>query len=119
MDESRFVKLAQKYKKEYEKFGDDGRKIIVGDNYLDVDDRVYGNNVLLTSDAMVGTMMAGVITGSRIYCGLRTVGCYDIRLNSIGRASGFLEIECYFSRYDRGKYRVDGRFISPRADRTA
>ncbi len=65
MDESRFVKLAQKYKKEYEKFGDDGRKIIVGDNYLDVDDRVYGNNVLLTSDAMVGTMMAGVITGSR------------------------------------------------------
>ena len=37
----------------------------MGDNYLDVDDRVYGNNVLLTSDAMVGTMMAGVITGSR------------------------------------------------------
>lgn len=65
MDESKFAKFAQKYEKQYKELGDDGRKAIVGDNYLDINDRVYGNNVLLTADAMVGTMMAGVITGLR------------------------------------------------------
>ena len=65
MDESRFTKLAQKYEKQCKEFGDDGRDVIVGDNYLDINDRVYGNNVLLTSDAMTGTMIAGVIAGPR------------------------------------------------------
>lgn len=46
-------------------FGADGRKEIVGDNYLDIHDKRYGNNVLLTSDAAIGTMEAGIIAGKR------------------------------------------------------
>ena len=41
------------------------RKEIVGDNYLDINDRKYGNNVLLTSDAALGTMQAGIIGAKR------------------------------------------------------
>ena len=56
-------------KKDYEakvkQFGADGRKEIVGDNYLDINDCKYGNNVLLTADAAVGTMEAGVIAAKR------------------------------------------------------
>lgn len=42
-----------------------GRKEIVGDNYLDINDRKYGNHVLLTSDAALGTMQAGIIGAKR------------------------------------------------------
>ncbi|MFR7876667.1 MAG: S8 family serine peptidase [Butyricimonas paravirosa] len=51
--------------KKLEKEGSDGRKEIVGDNYLDINDDKYGNNVLLTSDAAIGTMQAGIIGAKR------------------------------------------------------
>ena len=41
------------------------RQRVVGDNYLDINDNVYGNNVLLTSDAAIGTMAAGIVGGKR------------------------------------------------------
>ena len=63
--ESRFTDGQQKYDRTYAKYGNDGRQAIVGDNYLDINDRVYGNNVLLTADAAIGTMIAGVIVGQR------------------------------------------------------
>ena len=47
------------------KFGTDHRKEIVGDDYLDFSDDKYGNNVLLTPDASVGTMKAGIIAAQR------------------------------------------------------
>ena len=53
------------YMKKLEKEGSDGRKEIVGDNYLDINDDKYGNNVLLTSDAAIGTMQAGIIGAKR------------------------------------------------------
>lgn len=53
------------YEAKVEKFGSDGRKEIVGDNYLDINDNKYGNNVLLTTDAAIGTMEAGIIAGKR------------------------------------------------------
>lgn len=37
----------------------------MGDNYLDINDDKYGNNVLLTSDAAIGTMQAGIIGAKR------------------------------------------------------
>ena len=46
-------------------FGADGRKDIIGDNYLDINDNKYGNNVLLTADAAIGTMEAGIIVAKR------------------------------------------------------
>ena len=56
-------------KKEYEakmkRFGSDGRKEIIGDDYLDIRDNKYGNNVLLTSESAIGTMEAGIIAGKR------------------------------------------------------
>lgn len=63
--ESRFTDGQKKYDRTYAKYGNDGRQTIVGDNYLDINDRVYGNNVLLTADAAIGTMIAGVIAGRR------------------------------------------------------
>lgn len=53
------------YERRVREFGADGRKEIVGDNYLDIRDNRYGNNVLLTSDAAIGTMEAGIIAGKR------------------------------------------------------
>lgn len=63
--ESRFTDGQKKYDQVYRKYGNDGRQIIVGDNYLDINDRVYGNNTLLTADAAIGTMIAGVVAGQR------------------------------------------------------
>lgn len=63
--EKRFADAEKKYELEYQKYGNDGREAIVGDNYLDINDTKYGNNVLLTADAMIGTMIAGVIAGPR------------------------------------------------------
>ena len=53
------------YEAKVKRFGADGRKEIVGDNYLDINDNHYGNNVLLTADAGIGTMEAGVIAAKR------------------------------------------------------
>lgn len=66
----RFVKTIVSHGKEtYEKtlaqMGNDGREDIVGDNYLDINDSKYGNNVLLTSEAATGTMQAGIVGGKR------------------------------------------------------
>lgn len=54
-----------KYERALENYGYDKRKEIVGDDYLNMQDDKYGNNVLLTSDAVVGTMLAGVVGGKR------------------------------------------------------
>lgn len=53
------------YEKEFQRSSSDGRKDIVGDNYLDINENKYGNNVLLTSEAATGTMQAGIIGGKR------------------------------------------------------
>lgn len=63
--ESYITDLKKKYNRTLEKYGFDGRQEIVGDNYLDINDNTYGNNVLLTADARIGTMIAGVIAGQR------------------------------------------------------
>lgn len=47
------------------RFGNDKRKEIVGDDYSDIRDNKYGNHVLLTADAAVGTMRAGIIAAAR------------------------------------------------------
>lgn len=56
-------------KAEYEKmlaqYATDNRKEIIGDDYLNIDDNKYGNNILLTSDAAVATLQAGVIAAKR------------------------------------------------------
>lgn len=53
------------YEAKLKEYGSDGRADIVGDNYLDITDDKYGNNVLLTADAALGTMCAGIIAGGR------------------------------------------------------
>ena len=63
--ESYITDLKKKYDRALERYGVDGRQEIVGDNYLDINDNKYGNNVLLTADAKIGTMIAGVIAGQR------------------------------------------------------
>lgn len=65
-----FVKTAvtrgkENYENTLKQYGSDGRKEIVGDNYLNINDNKYGNNVLLTSEAATGTMQAGIIGGKR------------------------------------------------------
>ena len=54
--------------KDYEKLlleSIDKRKEIVGDNVEDIEDNRYGNNVLLTSDAAIGTFQAGIVAAKR------------------------------------------------------
>ena len=53
------------YERKVGQFGADGRKDIIGDNYLNINDNKYGNNVLLTADAAIGTMEAGIIVAKR------------------------------------------------------
>lgn len=53
------------YEKMLAQKGYDGRQEIVGDNVMDLNDKRYGNNVLLTSNAVAGVMQAGVIAGKR------------------------------------------------------
>lgn len=53
------------YENAMKQYGTDSRKEIVGDNPLDINDTHYGNNVLLTSDAAIGMMSAGVIAAKR------------------------------------------------------
>ena len=51
------------YEKEFQKISSDGRKDIVGDNYLDINDNKYGNNVLLTSEAATEQCKFGIVGG--------------------------------------------------------
>lgn len=53
------------YEEALKKGGHDGRREIVGDDYLNINDRKYGNNVLLTSNAAFATMQAGIIAAKR------------------------------------------------------
>lgn len=53
------------YEAKVKKFSSDGRKEIIGDHYLDINDNRYGNNVLLTADASIGTMEAGIVAAKR------------------------------------------------------
>lgn len=53
------------YEEALKRYGHDGRQEIVGDDYLNINDRKYGNNVLLTSDAAFATMQAGIIAAKR------------------------------------------------------
>lgn len=53
------------YEAKVKQFGSDRRKEIIGDNYLDINDNKYGNNILLTADAGIGTMEAGIIAAKR------------------------------------------------------
>lgn len=53
------------YDEALKKNASDLRKEIVGDNPMDLNDTHYGNNVLLTSDAITGTMQAGIIAAKR------------------------------------------------------
>lgn len=53
------------YEKMLAQKGYDGRQEIVGDNVMDLSDKRYGNNVLLTSNAVAGVMQAGIIAGKR------------------------------------------------------
>lgn len=55
----------ESYEEALKAYGYDGRKDIVGDDYLNINDNKYGNNVLLTSDAGLGTMQGGIIGGKR------------------------------------------------------
>lgn len=45
--------------------GNDGRKEIVGDDYLNIEDKTYGNAVLSKPAPTAGTMAAGIIAGKR------------------------------------------------------
>lgn len=65
LSETYLADQKKKYEQAVARYGNDGRQAIVGDNYLDINDRAYGNNVLLTADAAIGTMIAGVIAGQR------------------------------------------------------
>jgi len=62
---NRITEAQKDYEKGIKWYGRDGRAEIVGDNYLDINDTRYGNNVLLTSEAGIGTMQAGIIGGKR------------------------------------------------------
>jgi subtilisin family serine protease len=63
---SRSIETTHKeYLNALEKYGNDDRKKIVGDNPYDIRDKKYGNDVLLTDDAAVGTMEAGIIAARR------------------------------------------------------
>lgn len=54
------------YEKQIAKYyNDDERKRVVGDNYLDINDKIYGNNVMLTPNSAASTVAAGIITGAR------------------------------------------------------
>lgn len=60
------IQLAKKdYETALRQYGHDSRKEIVGDNPDDINDTSYGNNVLLTSDATVGVMQAGIVAAKR------------------------------------------------------
>ena len=63
--ETSVARSKESYEEALKDYGYDGRKDVVGDDYLDINDNKYGNSVLLTSDAGAGTMQAGIIGGKR------------------------------------------------------
>lgn len=76
--------FAKKSNKAYEDalrdFGNDGRKEIVGDNASDINDKSYGNNVLLTNTAAGGTIASGIIAGKRGVEGRNNPICPDAQI---------------------------------------
>lgn len=54
------------YENEYKRSVNDNRASIVGDNPNDINDYKYGNNVLMTSASMSGTMNSGIIAGKDV-----------------------------------------------------
>ena len=58
-------RMKERYERVLKENGTDLRKEIVGDNYMDINDRIYGNNVLLTLNSEINTMVAGIIAGKR------------------------------------------------------
>ena len=58
-------RMKESYERVLKENGTDLRKEIVGDNYMDINDRIYGNNILLTLNSEVNTMVAGIIAGRR------------------------------------------------------
>lgn len=65
MDNGGIETAKASYENALKQYGSDSRKEIVGDNPSDITDTHYGNNVLLTSDASIGVMEAGVIAAKR------------------------------------------------------
>lgn len=53
------------YQRSLAEYGNDHRAEIVKDNHLDINDTRYGNNVLLTGNAVSGTMQAGIVAAAR------------------------------------------------------
>ncbi len=49
------------FEQDLNKWGRDTRKAIVGDDCLNINDKSYGNNILLTSNSLSGTMLSGII----------------------------------------------------------
>ena len=58
-------RIKESYKALLKENGADSRKEIVEDDYWDISDHVYGNNVLLTLNSESNTMAAGIIAGKR------------------------------------------------------
>ncbi|HJD74532.1 MAG TPA: S8 family serine peptidase, partial [Bacteroides reticulotermitis] len=99
------VKTAQdSYEKALNEFGTDQREDIIGDNYLDITDAGYGNNVLFTSDAPVGVMKAGIIAAKRDN-GLGSNGIADharimtLRVDPTGNGEPYLKDMVLAIRY--------------------
>lgn len=99
------VKTAQdSYEKALKEFGTDQREDIIGDNYLDITDAGYGNNVLFTSDAPVGVMKAGIIAAKRDN-GLGSNGIADharimtLRVDPTGNGEPYLKDMVLAIRY--------------------
>lgn len=67
----------EQYEKLLEKFPIGGRESMVGDNPLDINDRNYGNNTLMTINANPSTMVATLITGERGVEGRNNPICPD------------------------------------------
>lgn len=66
----------------------DGRKEIVGDNIYDINDRAYGNNVLLTANAATSTMAAGIIAGERGVEGRNNPICENAQIMALCVSAG-------------------------------
>ena len=59
-----------------EKGPEDYRGQVVKDNYEDINDRFYGNNDVMTTSSMHGTIVSGIIAASRTN-GIGTNGIAD------------------------------------------
>lgn len=73
------------YEKQITKYyNNDERKKVVGDNYLDISDKIYGNNVMLTPNSATSTVAAGIITGERSVAGRNNPISTNAQIMSLG-----------------------------------